>query len=153
MNKNQTHHVFLLALTSVAGVLCATARAGADESSTVAKEIARLENVYSQTFVTGDSRTADRILADDYIGMMGPEGKRYDKAAMLAEVNSLPHQASAKITSVLVRPHGDTALAFGTEDDTDPGSKIVAHRVWLDTWKRTAAGWRMVASSEITRKP
>ena len=153
MNKNQTYHFFLLALTSVAGVLCATARAGADESNTVAKEIARLEDVYSQTFVTGDSRTAARILADDYIGMMGAEAKRYDKAAMLAEVNSLPHQTSAKITSVLVRPHGDTAIAFGTEDDTDPESKIVAHRVWLDTWKRTAAGWRMVASSEITRKP
>lgn len=114
--------------------------AHADENNAVAKQIARLETVYSQTFVTGDRRTAERILADDFVGVMGSDGKRYDKAAMLAEVESLPRQASAKITSVTVRPHGDTAIALGTEDDTNPHSSTVAHRLWLDTWKRTPAG-------------
>jgi hypothetical protein len=149
----KAHHFFLLALASVAGALCATARAGAEENDVVAKEIVRLEKLYSQTFVTGNSRAAGRILADDYVGMMGSEGKRYDKAAMLAEVNSLPHQTSAKITSVLVRSHGDTAIAFGTEDDTNPNSKIVAHRVWLDTWKRTAAGWSGCSTAGTAARP
>ncbi len=131
---------------------CAPPATARDDDAT-SKEIARLETVYSQTFVSGDLATADRLLADDFVAVMGPNAKRYDKAAMLAEVASLPHQTSATVTSVTVRSYGDTAVALGAEDDVNAGAKDVSHRTWLDTWRRTPGGWRMVAFAEITPAP
>ena len=128
--------------------LCVTSAADATERNSTADHIANLEHRYSQTFVTGDVRTADRMLANTFVGF-GSNGKATDKAAMLAVVRSEPHQTSAKITSLTVRLHGNTAVAFGTEEDTSPRSQNIAHRMWLDTWKLTAEGWKMVASGEI----
>lgn len=137
-------------LTGMLGVaaVSSAAKAGPDAP---AKEIARLENLYSQGFVSGDTRVAERLLTDDFIGF-GSSGKPTDKAAMLAEVRRLPHQASSKITSIVVRLHGSVAVAMGTEDDTSPGSMEISHREWLDTWRHTPQGWRMVASAEIEPK-
>ena len=130
-------------------LMCAPFSASAAETRTVADQIAELENQYSQTFVTGDVATADRLLADNFIGF-GSNGKATTKSGMLAEVRSLPHQSAARITAIDVRSHGDTAIAQGTEDDTSADGKDVAHRMWLDTWKLTPSGWKMVASGEIT---
>lgn len=113
--------------------------------------IADLERRYSQSFVTGDATVAQRLLAKDFIGF-GPNGKSWDKAAMLATVRTLPHQASARITSLVIRVHGATVIASGTEDDIDAGSTTVSHRRWLDTWQRFRSGWRMIASAEIEPK-
>jgi hypothetical protein len=134
----------LFALTPLAG--------GAQPAAADGDEIGRLENLYSQSFVTGDARVAERLLADDFIGF-GPGGKTWNKAAMLAMVRSTPHQASAKITSIIVRRHGETAIALGTEDDTESPSMSVSHREWLDTWRSSAKGWLMIASAEIEPKP
>jgi hypothetical protein len=117
-----------------------------------AKDIGQLETAYSQSFVTGDTHVAERLLSADFVGF-GSSGKLWDKAAVLAEVRALPHQASAKITSIVVRTHGDTAVALGTEEDSESGSAAVSRREWLDTWRRTARGWRMVASAEIEPRP
>ncbi len=141
---------------SVTALLWAAPPATAGEREATAALIAGLESQYSQTFVTGDQRAADRLLAEDFMGF-GSSGKRSDKASMLAEVRHEPHQTSARITSVTVRVHGDTAIALGAEDDTSPGSKPgsndVSHRVWLDTWRRTSAGWTLVASAEVAPTP
>ena len=128
--------------------LCVAPAAGATGKNSTANHIADLEHRYSQTFVTGDVQTAKQMLDKTYVGF-GSNGKATDKTAMLAEVRSEPHQTSAKITSLTVTLHGDTAIAFGAEEDTSPGSPQVAHRMWLDTWKRTAEGWKMIASGEI----
>jgi len=115
-------------------------------------EIGRLENLYSQSFVTGDVSVAERLLANDFIGF-GPGGKTWDKAAMLSMVRATPHQASAKITSIVVRRHGDTAIALGTEEDADSPTALISHREWLDTWRRSPKGWVMIASAEVEPKP
>jgi len=134
------------------GLLSAVPGAWAAAMRGVAEQVADLEDRYSQTFVTGDAATADRLLANAFIGF-GSDGKPTDKASMLAEVRREPHQTSARITSLTVRAHGATALALGTEEDTNPGSKAVARRQWLDTWKHTRAGWRLIASAEIAIGP
>ncbi len=134
----------LLALTPLPSVAGPAAAKGQD--------VRQLETLYSQSFVTGDASVAERLLADDFIGF-GPSGKTWDKAAMLAMVQSTPHQASAKITSIIVRRHGDTAIALGAEEDTTAPSMSVSHREWLDTWRRSAKGWVMIASAEIEPKP
>jgi ketosteroid isomerase-like protein len=108
-----------------------------------------MEEVYSQSFVTGDVRMAERLVAEDFIGFE-PNGKTSDKAGVLADVRSEPRPTSLKITALTVRAHGDTATALGTEEDVVPGATARAHRRWLDTWRRTAGGWRLVGSAEIT---
>lgn len=117
-----------------------------------AKEIARLEEVYSQSFVTGDTKVAARLVADDFVGFE-PDGKTSDKAGILADVLSEPRPKSLKITALTVRLHGDTAIALGTEEDTMPGTAALAHRRWLDTWRNTPQGWRLISSGEIIPQP
>jgi len=144
----KTRPMMLSVLICAAGAL--PLPAGAEPAGSIANDIGRLENLYSQSFVTGDAQVAEHLLANDFIGF-GSSGKPWDKAAMLAEVRNLPHQASAKITSIVVRVHGDTAIALGTEDDVS-SSKVISHREWLDTWRRDPSGWRMVSSAEIEPK-
>ena len=112
----------------------------------------QLEEVYSQSFVTGDTRVAERMVADDFVGLE-PNGKTSDKAAVLVDVTSEPRPTSLKITALTVRLHGDTAIALGTEEDTNAGTTTLTLRRWLDTWRNTPAGWRLVASAEIVPAP
>ena len=142
------HWAILFSLMASASSSAAAAgRAG----RSISDQIGGLEHLYSQSFVTGDARVAERLLAADFIGF-GPNGKRWDRATMVSTVRSLPHQTSAKITSITVRVHGDTAIALGTEEDRDPGSSATSHRAWLDSWQHMAQGWRLVASAEIGPK-
>jgi len=127
-----------------------SAQAGSPDAEI--REIGRLEALYSQSFVTGDASVARRLLADSFIGYE-PDAKASDKASILAEVQSDKRPSSLKITALTVRLHGDTAIALGTEEDTLPDSPEPAHRRWLDTWKKTSGGWRLVASAEIVPPP
>ena len=131
-----------LLLTAVAPAAVAASPAGAG------REVARAEAVYSQSFVTGDVSVAKRMVADDFVGIE-PDGKTSDKAGVLADVTSTPRATSLKISALIVRVHGDTAIALGTEEDTYPGKPGVTRRRWLDTWRNTPAGWRLIASAEL----
>lgn len=133
---------------TLAAALCPVKLVNAKDPDDAPTTIARLEKLYSQTFVTGDSAAADRMLASDFVGL-DSKGKPFDRAAVLAEVRGSPHQTSAKITSLKVRVYGDTAISLGFETDTGPGPSDVAKRVWMDTWVRTPEGWRMAASTEV----
>ncbi len=139
-------------LIGLLAALCPLSSIRAEPGAAVAKEIAQLEGAYSESFVTGDTKVAERILAADFVGF-DPSGKTWNKAIMLADVRSEPHQTSAKITALTVRQYGDTAIGLGTEEDTNAGSTAVVHRRWLDTWKHTPDGWRLVASGEIAPQP
>ena len=120
----------------------------AQDAAAIEKEIARLEQVYSQSFVSGDTRVAERLVADDFVGLE-PDGKTSDKAGTLADVKGEPRATSLTIPALTVKMHGDTALALGTEVDVMPGSSVPVRRRWLDTWRKTPEGWRLIASAEI----
>jgi len=134
------------------GVLGPLSAARAEPADPVTREIARLEEEYSQSFVSGDTRIAQRLVTDDFVGLE-PNGKISDKTAILADVTSEPRPTSLKIAALTVRRLGDTAIALGTEEDTYPGTTTIARRRWLDTWRKTPAGWRLAASAEITVQP
>ncbi|QUD86591.1 nuclear transport factor 2 family protein [Phenylobacterium montanum] len=132
--------------------LCPLAPARAAPDAAAQQEVARLEEAYSQSFVTGDVSIAQRLVAEDFVGCE-PDGKTSDKAAILADVRSEPRATSLKITALTVRLHGDTAIALGSEEDAYAGATAPTHRRWLDTWRNTADGWRLVASAEVLVKP
>ena len=101
--------------------------------------------------MTGDASTHGRLLRADFIGFESST-KRSDKVAILAEIKGDGRPAAIKITSLTVRLHGDTAIAFGTEEDTIPNAPKPEHVQWLDTWQKTPGGWRLIASAETTPK-
>jgi ketosteroid isomerase-like protein len=139
-------------LVCLMGALCPLLPLHAESGSPDEQEIARLEEVYSQSSVTGDTHIAERLVADDFVGFE-PNGKKSDKAVILADVRSEPRPTSLKITALTVRLHGDTAIALGTEEDTNAGTTAVTHRRWLDTWRKTPGGWRLIGSAEISPQP
>jgi ketosteroid isomerase-like protein len=132
----------------LAGALCPLSPTHAAPANQPAREIADLEKVYSQSFVTGDTRVAQLLVADDFVGVE-PDGKTSDKPAILLDVKSTPRPTSLRIPALSVRLHDDTAIALGTEEDTYAGKKAVTRRRWLDTWKKTPDGWRLVSSAEL----
>jgi ketosteroid isomerase-like protein len=132
--------------------LIASPRFWPQQQSAVARQVRQVEEEYSQSFVTGDITVAQRFLAEDFVGF-DADTKRTDKARILEEVKSSPHLVALKITSLTVREHGDTAIAFGEEEDTLPANAGKSYRRWCDTLQKTPEGWRLLSSAENEPKP
>jgi ketosteroid isomerase-like protein len=132
--------------------LIASPKFWSQQQSAVARQIGQVEEQYSQSFVTGDITIAQRLLAEDFVGF-DADTKRTDKARILEEVKNIPHLEALKITSLTVRQHGDTAIAFGEEEDTLPANAGKSYRRWIDTWQKTPQGWRLLSSAENEPKP
>ena len=120
-----------------------------------AREVARLDTEYQAAVARNDAATMDRILADDFVLVVG-SGKVFTKQDLLDEARQrttdYSQQDDAERT---VRVWGDTAVvtalltARGTE-----GSKPVAYRVWFsDTYVRFPGGWRYVLGQSGVRLP
>jgi uncharacterized protein (TIGR02246 family) len=120
-----------------------------------AAEVARLDTEYQAAVARNDAETMDRILADDFVLVVG-SGKVFSKDDLLAEARSgatqYEQQDDAQRT---VRVWGDTAVvtalltARGAE-----GTKPVAYRVWFsDTYVRFPGGWRYVLGQSGVRLP
>lgn len=129
------------------GMLAAITARGADASAADdQKAVAALDTQYQAAVKVNDAATMDRILADDFILVVG-SGKTYNKADLLKEARSgtvvYEHQEDTERT---VRVWGDTAVVTAKlwEKGTDNG-KPFDKTVWFsDTYVRTPAGWRYV---------
>ena len=107
------------------------------------------ERAWGQAYVHGDVAAIDRLLADDFIGV-DTRGKRYDKASVLTDVRTLPYTTSDDVTNIVVRFHGDTAVAQGDEHEVGPApEKQPLERVFTDTWVRLNGQWRIVAAEDL----
>jgi ketosteroid isomerase-like protein len=135
---------FLLSgLVAVSVSLTTPATAGVTEDQ---KALANLDTQYQQAVKSNDAKTMDRILADDFLLVIG-DGKQFTKADLLQEAKSgttrYQHQEDAEQS---VRVWGDTGVVTaklwvkGTED-----GHAVDYVLWFsDTYVRTPAGWRYV---------
>ena len=120
-----------------------------------AAEVARLDTEYQAAVERNDAATMDRILADDFVLIVGT-GKKYTKSDLLEEAREqrvvYERQDDAERT---VRIWGDTAVvtALLTAKGTE-GSKPVGYRVWFsDTYVRFPEGWRYVLAQSGVRLP
>jgi ketosteroid isomerase-like protein len=97
--------------------------------------IAEAERQWAESVASGDTRTIERILADDFVGV-DPKGGSYDKAKMIAETRNAPkYFASNRLNKVKVRFYGETAIAQGDESwERRSGER--ERFVWTDTWLR-----------------
>lgn len=124
-------------------VLCgplAAVAAPADDAAAVAA----LDREYQYAVKHGDAATMERILADDFVLVLG-DGRVHGKAALLDEVRSgtVRFEQQDELTQK-VRVWGDTAVVTallwvkGTK-----GTQAFDRKVWFsDVYVRTRAGWK-----------
>jgi ketosteroid isomerase-like protein len=120
-----------------------------------AREVARLDTEYQAAVARNDVATMDRILADDFVLVVGT-GRVFTKRELLDEArNATTVYTQQDDREQTVRVWGDTAVvtalltARGRE-----GEKPVAYRVWFsDTYVRFPTGWRYVLGQSGVRLP
>ena len=127
-----------------------TLMAGASPSSPAddAKAVAALDTEYQAAVERNDAETMGRILADDFVLVVGT-GAVYTKSDVLKEARNRTiaweHQKEID-DSQKVRVWGDTAVVTaklwlkGTS-----GGRTIDKKVWFsDTYVRTKNGWKYV---------
>ncbi|HEY5972870.1 MAG TPA: nuclear transport factor 2 family protein [Pseudoxanthomonas sp.] len=139
--KRRFPHIALFFLASLAPLASL-----ASESEDIAA-VAALDTQYQAAVRANDAATMARILADDFILVIG-NGSVSNKADLLKEaedrIRTYEHQEDTEQT---VRVWGDTAVVTaklwlkGTGEDGTPFD----YTLWFsDTYVRTASGWRYV---------
>ena len=130
-----------LFLSMAGGASNQAASAAADK-----KAVAALDTQYQAAVEKNDAATTDRILADDFVLVVG-SGKVYTKADLLNEARGgktvYEHQSD---TEQVVRVWGDTAVVTAKlwEKGTS-GGKSFDKTLWFsDTYVRTPSGWKYV---------
>lgn len=143
--------IFLLALVCLTVTpLLAFATPGEDKAA-----VAALDTEYQAAVKNNDVATMDRILADDFVLVLGT-GKTYTKADLLKSARdknqTYEHQEDSEQT---VRVWGDTAvvtallwLKYTNKDGAQD------YKLWFsDTYVRTKDGWRYVFGQASIRLP
>ncbi len=110
------------------------------------KAVAALDIEYQAAVKANDAATMDRILADDFVLVIG-SGKTFSKADLLQEARSKEEQYERQEdTEQTVRVWGDTAVV--TAKLWEKGTQNVKpfdRTLWFsDTYVRTSTGWRYV---------
>lgn len=111
-----------------------------------AKRVAALDTEYQAAVKNNDSATMDRILADDFVVVIG-SGKVYTKADLLEMARTrrvqYEHQEDSDQT---VKVWGDTAVVTAKlwMKGIDQGKPFDYHIWFSDTYVRTPTGWRYV---------
>jgi ketosteroid isomerase-like protein len=126
-------------------VVLASIAAVAD-SATDEKEVAALDTEYQAAVKINDADTMDRILADDFVVVLGT-GQIYTKSDLLDMARTkrvqYEHQEESDQT---VRVWGDTAVVTAKLwlKGVDQGKSFDWHVWFSDTYVRTPSGWRYV---------
>jgi hypothetical protein len=140
-SENRHHRYCWLAL-----LLALSMRAKRSEGSE--RYIVESERQWAESVATGDPSTVERILADDFLGVV-PKGTLYDKAKMIADTrNGSQYFVSNRLNEVKVRFYSDTAIAQGDESwERRSGER--GRFVWTDTWIRRNGRWEIVAAEDL----
>lgn len=118
--------------------------------------VASLDRTYQAAVKANDAATMDRILADDFVLVIG-NGTTFNKAQLLkdARERNRNYEQQDELEQT-VRVWGDTAVVTaklwlkGTSRD---GSRF-DYKLWFnDTYARTPRGWRYVLGQASLRLP
>jgi ketosteroid isomerase-like protein len=97
---------------------------------------------YDQSYLAGDTKTVETLLAHDYRVVV--EGAVKDRAAALVEFTAMDHAAISAMASTIDRIHvaGDLAVAVGRIDWTKGEEKGGEHFTLV--LRRDAGRWKAV---------
>ena len=115
----------------------------------VEETLKQIEMDWANAVKNKDTATLDRILADDWVGIM-PDGKGYAKAVVIANVKSgKATLSSITLDQMTVRVYGNTAVVTGNyvETSTYEGKDTSGRYAWTDVFvKQKDGSWKAVAS-------
>jgi len=136
----------LLGLVLTGSLLALLPLRASANSTDDAKKVASLDTEYQAAVKNNDAATMDRILADDFVLVLG-SGKAYTKADLLEAARTgriqYEHQEDSDQT---VRVWGDTAVVTAKlwVKGTNQGKPFDSYIWFSDTYVRTPGGWRYV---------
>ena len=135
-------------ILAVAGGWLGAVRAQDSSTSKTEQYIKESERQWAEAEVTLDYKIAERILADDFVGV-APDGSHYSKAEEISRTKQSETEfVSNTVVQMNVRFYGDAAVAQGSEKwvmkNGDKGSYV-----WTDTWIRRNGQWQVVAAEDI----
>ena len=137
---------YLLGWVLMGSVLALMPRVASADSQSDAKAVAALDTEYQAAVKVNDANTMDRILADDFVVVLGT-GQIYTKSDLLDMARTkrvqYEHQEESDQT---VRVWGDTAVVTAKLwlKGVDQGKPFEWHVWFSDTYVRTPSGWRYV---------
>ena len=141
---------FILAVPGLAGP--------STSPSDTEAELRRLTQELFDAIAPGDAAVWRRYLHENVI-LLDENGVVRDKAALLEELAPRPAGLVGRIEidRYQVRLHGDTAVAAGeVQEYLDyHGQSLRSRFRFVDTWIRTAEGWRLIAqhTSAVLKDP
>lgn len=121
----------------------------ADDSTDPAKIVAALDTEYQAAVGNNDAETMDRILADDFVLVLG-NGKVHNKADLIKEARdkTITWEQQKEIdNSQTVRVWGDTAVVTAklwVKGTTKDGQSFDRKLWFSDTYVKTKNGWKYV---------
>jgi ketosteroid isomerase-like protein len=131
----------LVGLLLAVAAIAVRADSAADE-----KAVAAVDTQYQAAVKINDADTMDRILADDFVVVLGT-GQIYTKSDLLNMARTKRVQYEHQEESVqTVRVWGDTAVVTAKLwlKGVDQGKAFDWHVWFSDTYVRTPSGWRYV---------
>ena len=131
-------------------VLFASAAAPAAEDTTAL--LHRQTQELIDAITTGTAAVWDRYL-DPKVVVTTEDGTVYNKAQILEQTKPLPKGISGdiKVTDFKAADHGTVAIATYVSDEHEDyhGHKLHCQYRTTDTWVKTPAGWRLIASQVL----
>lgn len=117
--------------------------------------VSALDTEYQLAVQNNDAETMDRILADDFILVLG-DGRTFTKSDLLASARNKDEiYEYQEDTQQTVRIWGDTAVvtALLRSKGTTHGEPF-EHKLWFsDTYVRTLSGWRYAFGQASLKLP
>lgn len=151
----------LMMLTLTAGALLVSAPAGFGASADDEKAVASLDTEYQAAVARNDAETMDRILADDFVLVLG-NGTVYTKPDLIKEAReaTITWEQQVEVdNSQKVRVWGDTAVVTAklwVKGSTKERGSFDRKLWFSDTYVRTKDGWKYVfgqASISLPKEP
>lgn len=131
-------------------VLLAPASPGGAEDvrATLERQTRELVNALS----SGSAEVWDRYLDPD-VRYVDESGAVMNKKQMVEQIRPLPAgvSGSIRVTEFDAAVHGDVAVATYVDDESETyhGHALHCRYRTTDTWKKTAAGWRLIAGQVL----
>lgn len=127
-------------------------RGHADKALAVRKEILRLEELGRRKALAGDSNWDDLMQDGAYLIQGDGTVMIYHSGQNLSSMSL----TSFKLSELIVRVYGQTAVATGLSEvaSETPDKKPFSFRMrYLNVWKKTADGWKVVVAERTMVRP
>lgn len=119
------------------------------------KYIRESEIQWTEAVVSGDVSIAQRILAEDFVGVDPLDGHLYDKGQEISSTRQERGEyISDHLTDAKIRFFGNTAIAQGSESwERRTGEPRRGRFVWTDTWVLRNGRWQIAAAEDMIAAP